>query len=232
MFGRGWEPGEAKIVALKEIRSVGRFGGMDSGSGAKMKTYDFVADVQPAAGGAVFRTVIHEPFDERVWSRPSVGDVVAVKCDPRRQKAKFDTAVDAAQKQADKEATKRERVAQAAQFDAMIEAAPGTAAPSPATDGGRAAGGPHGDQPDPRVRRVRVAVREARRKGDAAEVERLTAQLEQLEHGSTLAPSPSRDSSGAESIEQRMAKLQQLSDDGVLTPDEYAAQRQRILESL
>jgi hypothetical protein len=90
MFGRGWESGEATIIALNEIRSVGRHGGIDVG-GAKMKSYEFVADVRPAGGGPVFRTVMHEPFDERIWRRPNVGDVVAVKCDPGREKAKFDT---------------------------------------------------------------------------------------------------------------------------------------------
>jgi hypothetical protein len=89
MFGRGWEPGEATIVARKEIKSIGRHG-VDV-SAAKLKSYEFVADVRPASGGAVFRTVLHEPFDERVWRRPSVGDLVAVKCDAGRQKAKFDT---------------------------------------------------------------------------------------------------------------------------------------------
>jgi hypothetical protein len=90
MFGKGWESGEATIIALNEIRSVGRHGGIDVG-GAKMKSYEFVADVRPAGGGAVFRTVMHEPFDERTWRRPSVGDVVTVKCDPAGEKAKFDT---------------------------------------------------------------------------------------------------------------------------------------------
>lgn len=74
------------------------------------------------------------------------------------------------------------------------------------------------------------AVREARRRGDTAEVERLTTELEQLEHGNTHARS--RNLPGAESIEQRLAKLQQLRDDGVLTPEEYTAQRQRVLDSL
>jgi hypothetical protein len=46
------------------------------------------------------------------------------------------------------------------------------------------------------------------------------------------APAESSDTSGQDLIEQRLAKLQQLRDDGVLTPEEYSAQRQRILDSL
>jgi hypothetical protein len=113
MFGRGWEPGRATIVALKEIKSIGRHGGIDVG-GAKMKSYEFVADVQPATGGAVFRTVMGEPFDERVWRRPNVGVVVPVKCDPGRQRATFDTSTETARRQAQKEAGTARRDAQAA----------------------------------------------------------------------------------------------------------------------
>jgi hypothetical protein len=101
-----------------------------------------------------------------------------------------------------------------------------------ARGGGEANGGHRGDQPDSQLRRARVALREARRNGDPAEVERLTAELERLEHGSTNARSQARSAPGAESIEQRLAKLQQLRDNGVLTHEEYTTQRQRILDSL
>jgi hypothetical protein len=121
-------------VALKEIKSVGRHGGIDSG-GAKMKTYDFVADVQPDSGGPVFRTIMHEPFDERTWSPPSVGHVVSVKCHPGRQKAKFDTAAGTADAKAQKKAKKE---AQAAHFDAMAKAGPGTREAEPETVRGTA----------------------------------------------------------------------------------------------
>jgi hypothetical protein len=38
--------------------------------------------------------------------------------------------------------------------------------------------------------------------------------------------------SDEDSIEQRLAKLQQLRQEGVLSAEEYAAQRQRILDSI
>ena len=228
MFGRGWEPGHATIVARKEIKSVGRHGGIDYG-GAKMKSYEFVADVQPAGGGAVFRTVMHEPFDERVWARPGVGDVVPAICDPKRQKAKFDTQTVTAEQKAREKTRKTE---DAARFDAMAKAAPGTAHGAiGSTPGSAEATASHrSGQPDPQLRRARVALREARRKGDSAEVDRLTAELDALEHGNTHAHAPN--ASGVQPIEHRLAHLQQLHDTGVLTLEEYTAQRQRILDSL
>jgi hypothetical protein len=48
-------------------------------------------------------------------------------------------------------------------------------------------------------------------------------------------PAPAASLAGGgdpESIEQRLAKLQKLRDDGVLTPEEFAAQRQRIIDAL
>jgi hypothetical protein len=146
MFGRGWEPGQATIVALKEVRSVGSDATSALG-GPKLKTYDFVADVQPDGGGPVFRTVVHEPFDERHWRRPGVGDAVPVKCDPKRQTAKFDTGEATTGSKAQKESEKGRRAAQAAQFDAMVNAAPGT--PVPSTAGQRRDDmGAFGDDPE------------------------------------------------------------------------------------
>jgi hypothetical protein len=51
------------------------------------------------------------------WHTPSVGDVLPVKCDPRRQKAKFDTSVMQAQEKARENA---EALDQAAKFDAAV----------------------------------------------------------------------------------------------------------------
>jgi hypothetical protein len=110
---------------MKEVGSVGR----DMASQQKLKTFEYVADVQPSGGGSVFRTVMHEPFNELHWRQPMVGDVVPVKCDPKREKAKFDTAVDAARDRAEEKARKAQ---QDTQFEAMAHAAPGTAAAPPA----------------------------------------------------------------------------------------------------
>ena len=55
---------------------------------------------------------------------------------------------------------------------------------------------------------------------------------DQLEHGSVHARPPSSSRPEPASVEQRLAKLQQLNAGGLLTAEEYAAQRQRILDSL
>jgi hypothetical protein len=188
MFGRGWESGQATIVALKEVWTAAHEAGT-VGGGAKLKTYEFLADVEPAAGGALFRTTMHEPFDERHWRRPVVGDVVAVKCNPGRQKAKFDTSAESAGQKAQKRADKDRRAAQAAQFDALANAAPGTPPPSTAAQPGTEMAGEPTREPSEagpssaKADLTRVMIAKARGKGDAAEVERLTAVLADLESG-------------------------------------------------
>jgi hypothetical protein len=111
MFGRSWEPGHATIVALKEVKTFG----YDANTKNKLQGFEYVADVQPDGSSPAFRTVMDNPFNETHWHTPSVGDVLPVKCDPRREKAKLDTSAMHAQEQARKDAAKLE---QAAKFDA------------------------------------------------------------------------------------------------------------------
>ncbi len=201
MFGRDWEPGEATIIALKEIGSIGRHGGIDS-SGAKMKSYEFVADVRPTGGGPVFRTVIHEPLDERTWRRPNVGDVVAVKCDPRREKAKFDTSAATAAAREGEARQAADRAADAARFDAAVNAAPGTTATG--------AGG-----------------------GVPASVSRMKEILAQakadMARDQVAAPGTRNAQPASVDRLDRLAKLADLHDRGVLTDEEFAAEKARIL---
>jgi Short C-terminal domain len=200
MFGHDWQPGQATIVALKEVKTIGN----DAWTGAKLQGYEYVADVQPDGPGAAFRTVMSDPFDETHWLTPRIGDVLPVKCDPGRQTAKFDTASLRARDKAQKHTARQE---QEAQFDAARHATPGEA-PSESTGGasGRLLS----------FKEIQAAG------GDPAAAEALRAS----------ARAESSDTSGHGSIEQRLAKLQQLRDDGVLTPQEYSAQRQRVLDSL
>lgn len=239
MFGRGWNDAEATIVERRLVSQDTHVGGV---VGQTVKVYEYIAEVRPVDGSEPFRAVMQEPFNAIHFKAPMAGQVVRVKynhAERGEHKVKFDRddrgTYEDLPGQADKKAVRAAHSAEAqAAWDATLNAPPDSAPNSsggPASASGRsAAGGQRGDQPDPQVRRARVAVREARRRGDTAEVERLTTELEQLEHGSTHARS--RNIPGAESIEQRLAKLQQLRDDGVLTPEEYTAQRQRILDSL
>ena len=231
MFGRGWETGQATIVALKEIRSVGT----DDYTGRKFKSYEYVADVRPDGGGAVFRTVMHEPFDERVWRQPSVGDVVLVQCDPRRQKAKFDTAAMTARDEAQKEATKTE---QAAQFDAMVNAPPGSTAPSPVRD----VQSPLADisatvsrlsAATGEVSETIAAIQRARASGNLAEVERLKAEFQSRAQEDAVAAHQAAaglaPQAAASDPLERIQKLADLHDRGALTDAEFAAEKAKIL---
>jgi Short C-terminal domain len=159
---------------------------------------------------------------------PKVGSSVPLLFNPRSGKVDFD--IDDPQLAFNsgdflEEDSKTARDA----YKSALKGRPGRAM---APAGGETDGGHRSDQPDPQLRRARVALREARRNGDPAEVERLTAELERLEHGNTHARSRARSAPEAESIEQRLARLQQLRDHGVITPEEFTTQRQRILDSL
>jgi hypothetical protein len=133
MFGHHWESGQATIVALKEIPSIGT-----DGLGRKYRSYEYVADVRPDSGGPVFRATMDEPFNESSdihgfgWHQPGVGEVIPVKCDPGREKAKFDAAASRAQARAQHDQMVD---AEGAQFDAMAASAPGT---TPAPSSGQA----------------------------------------------------------------------------------------------
>jgi hypothetical protein len=103
----------ATIVALKEVKTFG----YDANTKSKLQGFEYVADVHPDGSPAAFRTVMDDPFNEAHWHTPSVGDVLPVKCDPRRQKAKFDTSALLAQEKARETAAEVER---AARFDAAV----------------------------------------------------------------------------------------------------------------
>jgi hypothetical protein len=122
MFGRNWQAGKATIVALKEVKSIGR----DVNTGAKLQGFEYVADVQPDGSGPGFRTVMSDPFNETYWHTPRVGDVLTVRCDPDRQKAKFDTSVLKARAKARQKAAADE---QAAQFEAAASQPPSSPTP-------------------------------------------------------------------------------------------------------
>src|SRR3954463_2774116 len=80
MFGHDWEPAQATIVAT-HIKSTSGDGTTD--------TREFAADVVPASG-IPFRALIQEPTIATDFWPPSVGDVLKVHADVKRQKAKFD----------------------------------------------------------------------------------------------------------------------------------------------
>jgi hypothetical protein len=80
MFGHDWEPAQATIVAT-HIKNT-------SGDGTTV-TREYAADVVPASG-VPFRALIQEPAIATNFWPPSIGDVLRVHADVKRQKAKFD----------------------------------------------------------------------------------------------------------------------------------------------
>jgi hypothetical protein len=148
MFGHDWENAQATIVARKELRGYG-----DSIQLGKIKTYEYVADVQPPDYAPVFRATIFDPRNLTGWRPPEVGDVVPVTFDPKNLKVKFDNSA----REDAKDAEKAAKTAAADQFKALRDAPPGVTAPSPSAPAGEpvaaAASGEHsmaGDPGDPR----------------------------------------------------------------------------------
>jgi hypothetical protein len=155
----------------------------------------------------MFRATLLSPIDIQRFRKPTIGQTVPVLCDSKRQKVKFD--VD--------DPSLRQDLADNAKSDSFEKAsrdAPGT--PSPDDFAARLAGlgqlaQQHGGDPE--------GMRQA---------------AESMFPGGTVIV-PGSGTSGAadaETTEQRLATLQKLRDDGVLTAEEFAAQRQRIIEAL
>ena len=217
MLGRGWEDGKARIVARKTHEGIYHLQGP---GGLYHSTYDYVVDVQPDSGAPTFRASLTELFhtDER---EPDVGDWARVKFRPKDNAVKFDRSAIANAATATKEASR-------ARWDALASGEPGSGradAPKQAASmrdevGDRAAAASSGS--DAKRAPSLKEIMKARSDPDAA------AELKRR----VVADASSAQAESEHSIEARLGKLQELRDQGVLTPEEYAAQRQRILDSV
>jgi Short C-terminal domain len=225
MFGHKWEPGRATIVAVKEVKTIGN----DYRTGTKLQGFEYVADVQPDSGSSPFRIVMGDPFDETHWDTPRVGEVLAVKCDPQRQKAKFDTSGLKSRDEASARAAVDE---QAAQFAAALHQPPGSTAVSPLAQPQSAL--PDGSRAAARLLPLSdtiAAIQRARAAGDLAEVARIKAEFQgRAVHGDEApqqsAASPDR---GESDVVDLLTKLADLHSRGVLTDSEFAAEKAKIL---
>jgi hypothetical protein len=87
VLGHHWEAGEATIIACQEEHDFTYWP-----DDASARTY--VVDVRPAAGTPAFRTEVRRSYKHRDSMTPerglSAGELIAVLCDPKREKAKFD----------------------------------------------------------------------------------------------------------------------------------------------
>jgi hypothetical protein len=85
VFGSGWKPGEATIVA-RESLGTGAFGNAAAGA---TPVYRYVADVK-VDGGETFRCMLEEPRLMPMFRAPGVGEVVKVKANAKKGESKFD----------------------------------------------------------------------------------------------------------------------------------------------
>jgi hypothetical protein len=221
MFGHDWEPGKATIVARKEIgHSTDQYGNI-------FYSYEYVADVQPDGGAAVFRATMGEPFNETGgYHHPVVGEVVTVKCDPRHQKAKIDAAAMRKQVKGQDLAFKQ---SQSANFDALAGAAPGTSIPGQAGAGGPIVlqlGGISGN-PD----QAAAQIQQALASGGIPGLEQLKAQVAAQRAAAAAQQQPAAPAGvvPADDSVERLQKLGDLHARGVLTDAEFTAAKAKVL---
>jgi hypothetical protein len=217
VFGNDWDKAEATIVA-REMKS--------SGDGATT-SYTYVADVR-LESGETFRATIHEPTIATDFWAPSIRDVVSVLVKGKDRKVKFDKdddrlsykAYQVRKKQAFADAQNQPAGTPPAGYAGM--ATTGTAGASPA------AWATSGAMPDAVAAQLAALgiVPGAPMQvvtGDSAQGQAALAAFAGL--GAQGAPA-------AQAPEARLAKLQSLYEGGLLSAEEYAAQRQRILDAI
>lgn len=217
MLGRSWKPAQATVVA---VRGSNVTGGL-------LPHYEYVLDVSPADGDPPFRGTLVSIY---VWG---VGDVVPVVCDLKRKKVSFSEAERRAQKTAQLKAGEPA-------WDAVREAAPGTPAASPpGGTGGLGTAGLAAESAElaaraKEFRETMAAVGRAKAAGDTAEMERLKAEL--TSRLAARAAAPARQAAGgfapsgeASDPLDRLEKLADLHQRGVLTDAEFATEKSKIL---
>lgn len=246
MFGRSWQPGEATIVAQRLLAKS-----FDGESGQSFSRNEYVLDVRPGNGSPPFRSTAKDPFNAITWRQPAVGDVVRVEFRDKDHEVKFDrTDPNLHQDTPWKMNKKAVEAAHSpeAQHDwhALATAAPAppvppawpterpSQAPPPALV--EASSAMSSDFTD-----TMAAIKQAKAAGNHGEVDRLKAEFKaraderaQLsrqaaarlrEHADSAAlPAPP----SADPIE-RLRKLADLRDRGVLTDIEFAAEKAKIL---
>ena len=165
MFGRGRQHAQAVIVARETHEGMYRHGvNVYAPTGQYHHVYDYVADVTPGGVESPFRAMFTEMFESDEEYRPIPGDSVAVTFD-KDHKVAFDRRALYERAQATKKDAR-------SSFTALASQPVGTPAPTAPVDG---------TSVDPRVGILQVSLRQAERRGDAAEVNRLSAQLAELE---------------------------------------------------
>lgn len=171
-------------------------------------TYTYVADVR-LASGETFRATIHEPTIATDFWAPSVRDVVSVLVKAKDRKVKFD-------KDDERLSVKAFQAAKKKAFEDAQNQPVGTPAP------GRSPSGELPDSVAATLAQLGIVPGSSAHvvSGDSAEGQAVLAAFAGL--GAPAAQAP----------EARLEKLKALHASGLLTDDEYAAQRQRILDAI
>ncbi|MBK9740004.1 MAG: SHOCT domain-containing protein [Actinobacteria bacterium] len=178
-----------------------------SGDGS-VATYTYVADVR-LTSGETFRATIHEPTVATDFWPPSVRDVVSVLVTSKDRKVKFD-------KDDDRLSVKAFEAAKRKAFEDARNQPAGTPTP------GRSALGEIPDSVASTLAQLGIVSGSQAQvvAGDSAEGQAVLAAFAGL--GAPAAQPP----------EVRLVKLKSLHESGLLSDDEYAAQRQRILDAI
>jgi Short C-terminal domain len=249
MFGRDWESAKATIVTRRLIEQ----GHGGEGGHLSYEVYEYIADVQPDSGAPAFRAPIKEPFNGLTFQSPDVGQTVQVKFQRKDQHVKFDRADpgihrDVTHRKQDKQAVAEANSQEAqARFDAVMKAPPGTTpAPDPAspvrsaglTDVSAAVAGLSAAVVGMAASTANFsdtidAIKRARASGDLAEVTRLKAEFksrtaESLGSSDRTVARPTPEPAPSDPLD-RLQKLADLHDRGVLTDAEFAAEKAKIL---
>lgn len=205
MFGSQWDKAEATIVARDA-----KF----SGDGS-VATYTYIADVR-LPSGEVFRATIQEPTIATDFWSPNVRDVVSVLVKSKDRKVKFD-------KDDERLSVKAYEAAQKKAFEAKLNQAPGTSPTATTPMGAGTSQLP--DSVAAQLAKLGIDPTAATQvyTANAAQAQAAMAAFTQA---AQAAPTP------VASPEDRLAKLKDLNDRGLLSADEYAQQRQRILDEL
>jgi hypothetical protein len=165
VLGRGWEPGEALIVARRVVVK---------GTDEYHVAYEYIADVQPDGPAAPFRATFKERFYGGECHEPEPGERARVRFRAKKNEVELDRAPL-------REAQKAAQTEQDERFEAIADAAPGSPVPgTPAT--ARADAAPAGPPEGlPRSIEILQEIMAARAAGDTAEVARLKAEMARLQ---------------------------------------------------
>jgi hypothetical protein len=202
VFGSEWDKAEATIVARDAKWS----------SDGSVATYTYVADVQ-LASGETFRATVHEPTIATDFWAPSIGDPASVLVRRKDRKVKFDKDDDRLSVKAFEKAKKK-----------AFEDARDQPANTPPAAWSPTAGTANAAIPEA------VAEKLARLGIDPGAMQVFTADSAQAQ--AALAAFTHPVAPIAQTPEARLLELKTLQERGLLTAEEYAEQRHRILDEI